>query len=360
MAGRVAESWAEFEGRERLMRADRPKRTIHTYDSTISAGTDSADYDFFRQGKDGDWESYRAALSLLRDMGYALHRDPFMDRFKFKASNKHAGSKGDVHFHSEVNPAGFKFEFYEDVVRDNKYGGRHHFDKMLKMPYLRRLKVTLAHRKIQALLESRGFVMTTLPKPATAMEAIERRRAETRESHPYLVAEKQPDYNVMDEDKVRLKDADVRYFWSPNGRLRRGRCYYNMNSMWWCAYSPTEWMNEAAWRYFSYDPKKHGRKLSIDPIVKISRALRAAVEKNDYERARVIRDALVRMTPLHDLKPGDRVMVNHPNYDGRGIVDWIRPPFTVGVRVGPEGDGNCHVYEWATVKPVVEALEVAR
>ena len=342
------------------MRPERPKRTIHTYDSTISAGTDPSSYDFFKQGKDGDWDTYRAVLDLLRSMGYVLHQDPFMRTFHFKTKNRHAGSKADVHFASEINPSGLQFMFYEDVVRDNSHGGRYHFDKMKKMPYLRRITVTLAHRKIQALLEARGFVMVTLPPPATAMEEISRRQAEHKDSHPYATVDKQPDYNVMDADKVRLKDGDIRYFWTWNGRLGRGPVYYNLNSMWLCASSPTDWENKAAWQYFSYDEAKHGRKLSIAPIEKISAALRRAVERHDYEKAAIIRDALLRMTPLHDLKPGDRVKVDHHNYDGYGIVDWVRPPFTVGVKCGREGEGNVHVYEWATVKPAGELAPVSR
>jgi len=229
-----------------------------------------------------------------------------------------------------------------------------HFDKLRKMPYLRRLAFFWIRNNILALLGRLGFTIRQGNEGLSPMDRILKDRRESWHWKPGINhADGQPDYNVQDADKVRLQDGDVRYFWSPNGRLCRGRAYYNLNNMWWVITSGGDLHNEAAWRLFSYDAARHGRKLSLDPLVRISAALRHAVEQQQYERAAKIRDAIARLPGQEprDFKPGDRVLVDNPRYHGPGIVDQVRPPFWVVVKVGEKGDGNAWRYEWATVQP---------
>lgn len=312
-------------------------------------------YDCFVAGKEGDWKTYNAVRGLLRECGWTFHQDPeIKKRYRSLARTHHAGSRGGLHFTSEINPRGFKFEFYEDVVRDNPHGGRYHFDKLRKMPYLRRLSFLWIRNNILALLGRLGFTIRQGNEGLSAMDRILKDRRESWHWKPGINhADGQPDYNVLDAGKVRLQDGDVRCFWSPNGRLRRGKAYYNLNSMWWVITADGDLHNESAWELFTYDPDRHGRKLSRDPLVRISAALRHAVEQQHYERAAAIRDAIARFPGQepHEFKPGDRVLVDNPRYNGPGIVDQVRPPFWVVVKVGQKGDGNAWRYEWATVKP---------
>src|SRR6266404_5486552 len=196
-------------------------KSFSTHDAYFGVTSESPSHDMFTRGKEGDWESYRAVRDMLKLSGYVFHDDP-RRLYKSLRRTMHAASKGDIHFTSQIYPTGFRFEFYEDVIRDNPNGGRYHFSKLEKMPYLRRQKVILAHRKIAEVLLARGFV-DQRDKNLPPLERILEDRRKDRDWRRYaIVIDGQPDYNVCDQDGIRLKDGDVRCFWSPNGRLKRG------------------------------------------------------------------------------------------------------------------------------------------
>lgn len=253
---------------------------------------------------------------------------------------------------SEIYPTGWKYEFYEDVVRDNPNGGRYDFNKIKNMPYLRRLAFQAIRSKICACLAGLGFSTRARADDLAGYARILKDREESGHWRPGKdLAVGQPDYNMNDADRVRMKDGDVRYFWSHNGRLERGTVHYRLGSNWWVLHSSGELTSETSWRLFSYDPGRDARKRSFTPLVRISAALRRAVAAQNFEKASRIRDAIARMAPTYDFKVQDRVMVDNPKYIGPGIVEWIDAPFWVGVRVGEKGDGNCWRYEWPTVRP---------
>lgn len=320
------------------------KNRYWTHDSTICVGTKPDGYDHFIHGKEGDWDSYKAVGRVLLKAGYTFHRDPEIKKHgNWLSRTHHAGSKGPLHYISEIYPTGFKLEFYEDVVRDNRNGGRYHFDKLLKMPYLVRLQFLATRNKILAALDRRGFQDDREPVLPPFQEIL-RDRAKDRHNHDQAT---QPDYNVKDADGVRLKDGDVRYFWTRNGRLARGPVYYNINSMWWVITGPRERDNVGVSKLFTYDPSRSMRKLSIEPLINISRSLRKAIERQDFERAAAIRDAIKRKVGgQRDFKAGDRVQVENPRYSGTGIVQYVKPPLWVGVLLS---NGNTWDYEWPTV-----------
>jgi hypothetical protein len=321
------------------------------HDAYFGVGVKSGNYDMFKPGKDGDWESYRAVRAVLKENGYVFHDDPRLHHKILKRSH-HAGSKGDVHFHSEIYPAGFRFEFYRDVVADNPHGNRYDFRKMETAPYLWRLRVTLIHRKMAAALLARGFKDRTDPVSETAIEAVMKRRAKSMEWHAEHFKRPPESYNGTDADGVLLLGGETRYFRMRNGHLTRGVVWRGLNNCWDLVQNRTEWTNEATFRLFTYDPEKHPRKISFDPIERMTRALQRAIETRNFFRAGRIQEALRRIVPDQDFKPGDKVFVDHHNYHGYGIVEYVRPPLYVGVKVGRDGSGNTWRYEWGTVKPV--------
>jgi hypothetical protein len=327
------------------------ERTFHIHDSSVIVwGAQPSPGSISREG--GDWNTYTAVRKLLKRRGYTVGFDPETKaRYKKIWKWHHAGRRKDVLFRSYIYTTGFEFKFYEDVIRDNKNGGEYHFDKMKKAHYLWRLSVELIHRKITALLERRGFRNVTTRPPETALEAVEQRQKSWMVSHPYIFKDLPYSYNATDEDGVLLLGGEVRYFRTRNGHLSRGVVWRGANNCWDLVQNRTEWTNEATFRLFTYDPKKHERKVSVDPLVNISRALEGAVRARNYLRADAIQKAIDRMATHHDFKAGDRVEVDNPRYQGPGIVESVRPPFWVLVKVGREGDGNTWRYEWATVRP---------
>lgn len=326
------------------------KNRYWTYDTSICVGTKPGLYDFFERGKEGDWKSYNAVRRALQRLGYSFHQDPEVKkRHRTLAPTHHAGSKGLLHFACDLYQTGFKVEFYEDVVRDNPNGGRYHFDKLKKMPYLVRLQLERARQVILGTLDRLGFLDEREPVLPPLQEILKDR---VKSRHNYAT-ETQPDYNVQDADGVRLKDGDLRYFWTRNGRLARGPVYYNLNSMWWVITGPRDRDNVSVSQLFTYNSARPMRKLSIEPLVNISRGLRKAIERQDFERAAVIRDVIKRMAGEHDFKKGDQVQVENPRYSGPGVVQYVKPPLWVGVRLS---NGNTWDYEWPTVSP----MEVAK
>lgn len=332
-------------------------KSFSTNDTYFGVTSESPSHDMFTRGKEGDWESYRAVREMLKESGYVFHDDP-RRLYKSLRRTMHAGSKGDIHLTSEIYPAGFRFEFYEDVVRDNPNGGRYHFNKLEKMPYLRRQKVILAHRKIAEVLMARGFA-DGRDKKLPPLERIMESRRRDRDWRRYeIVIDGQPDYNVCDQDGIRLKDGDIRSYWSRNGRLQRGAVYYDMNSMWWVISAPDELDKESAHEFFQYDHEQHGRKLSRNPLINISHALESAVKARNFKKAGAIQEAISRIYGgLESLSVGDRVKVDNPRFHGKGTVEWLDSPFWVGVKV--DGSGNTWRYEWATVKLAEQACGVS-
>lgn len=303
---------------------------------------------------ENDWESYRAVRSVLKENGYVLHRDPqLQDRHKCIRDTHHAGSKHDVHFRSEIYPAGFRFEFYEDVVRDNPNGGRYTFDKMEKMPYLRRLRVKLILSKIADRLVSRGFVDNTERPPSGAFEYVRWDRAQWSVHHESFYQRPIERYNSEDADGQELRDGMVRYGRTLNGRLVRGTVFYRSNNMWHLVLNRHEVTQYASFQLFSYRPGVTDRKIAIEPKMKLSRALACAIKRCDFRRAASIQDVIRRTVGQHEFKRGDEVSVDHPNYVGSGVVQYVRPPISVGVKLS---NGNTWEYEWATVRPAERSL----
>ncbi len=241
-----------------------------------------------------DWPVYHALRDVLRKAGFTFHQDPHIrKRYRCLAKTHHAGSRRDVHFISQIYPIGFNFEFYEDVVRDNRNGGRYHFDKMRKMPYLRRLAVVAAHRKIIACLEGLGYVDKSYQAPQDSMKCILARRLEIEEFHGKdFYSKGVASYNSKESDGVHLKDGDLRYFRSYSGHLCRGRVYHNLNNMWWVAVDPFCAQNIASFELFSYEAARHPRKKHPYPKRRLQTALNKAVSRQDFERAIGMRDAL--------------------------------------------------------------------
>lgn len=335
----------------------RDERLFHTYDSTIGVwGTAPTNrFGGLLDEPDpilgADWKSYNAVMRLLRREGFKITQDPGVA--KSIRGNYHIGRRGDVLFHSEAFPAGFRCEFYEDVIRDNKYGGRYHFDKMAKAPYLWRLQVRLLHRKIGGLLHALGFNDRTDRVPRDSWEEVSMRRASLEGGHgPGIWAQMRQYYNVNDQDDVEIKDGDTRWFYERNGRLMRGTCFHHINNMWWVIVDRFEVRNIAAFDLFKYDPARHPRKWSPYPIQNLSHAIEKTVKARNYKKAAVMSAALARIADSYDFKVGDHVVVDNTRYHGPGVVDNLNPPFRVGVKLP---NGNVWAYEWATVKPAPEA-----
>lgn len=241
-----------------------------------------------------DWNAYKAIRVLFKENGFRFHQDPdIKKRYRCLAKTHFAGSRRGVHFTSHIYPAGFEYSFYEDVIRDNPNGGKYHFDKMAKMPYLRRLAVQLIRRKVIGWLLENGFQDHSGKNPSDADEWIRAHREslEDFQGHDFYVREK-PSYNTEDGDKRTLRDGDLRYFRDYSGHLLRGLVYHHINNMWWVKVSPFEARNIGAHDLFSYDPARHKQKEVPRRIEKMKRNLARHIKREEFEKCAGLRDAI--------------------------------------------------------------------
>lgn len=260
------------------------KNVFHTHDAFLGVWTE----------RNHDTMTYFLVRRLLRRAGFTFHLDPEVrKRYKCISKDYHAGSCGDVHFVSQIYPAGFRFQFYENVIRDNPCGGLYHFDKMAKAPYLWRLRVTLIRRKIGKLLARLGFTDATDRPPADALGWVRHERAK-QDAFQRTTVHEPPAYGSDDAEKRPLRDGEIRYFRDWNGRLLRGPVYHHINNMWWVLVSPTEVRNMACFDLFTFDPAKHKRKENVNAIRRMKDTLKKVVDREDFERAICLRDEIKR------------------------------------------------------------------
>ncbi len=201
------------------------------------------------------------------------------------------GRRGELQFVAEHHPAISSIEFYQDVYNvSNKHGGRYDFDKLARMPYLMQKRVQMLHARLGRVLLGKGFDDDSERPAKDAAGEIERQRARYPGHHDNATAS----YNCLDANSVPLRDGMIRYYYDYRGRLRRGVVRHNINNMWWVLASPTEYHNEACFRFFA-DPT--GKPLrSVDPIASMKRDLSRAIQEERFLRAEQIKNAILRAT----------------------------------------------------------------
>ena len=254
-------------------------RTFSIHDSTISIWRLHAD--------PSDWETYKSLRMALVRYGFTFHQCPRAKKYyRNIAHTIHTGKRQDVFFHSQITGRHTEFTFYEDVIRDNSNGGRWHFDKLSKMPYLRRLRTKLAMKRIIDVLLSIGFTRDDRNVyPADALAAVMKHRRELEDFQgPEFYTRPQERYNTIDADGVVMKDGDVRYFWDYSGRLLRGTVYRNINNMWWVVCNQFCYRNVANFQLFAWKPEMgRRRKLSGAAIQdRLDNELNRSVKAKDY------------------------------------------------------------------------------
>lgn len=260
------------------------------------------------RGSDGDQALYAKVLTWLKDLGFTVTKNPRIEERHPILSPKHdAGHHGELKFQSEYYPAGGKFEFYQDVVYENRNGGFYDFDKLEKMPYLIRLRLQLTQRKIRALLLGEGLheihykPKSPNPDPLAYFNAKwdmgEMARGEMRfdRGPDGWPSEKElQSWSRTDRDGNTVCHGDIRYFRDWKGYLRRARVYGGINGMWMCIYGPgrRDHTHLHVRELFTCSPAQVPRKVHPDRKNKLERQLRDAVATQNFERDIIVRDLL--------------------------------------------------------------------
>ena len=185
---------------------------------------------------------FHRIMNMLAAEGFNVQQDPDVD--KIIRCDYWIGKRGDLEFNAQKYPNGFKIQFFQNVVYENQYGGRHDFNKLEKMPYLIRLQYQKYMNRLVNLLESLADVKnTTKPRAKSAEDRIKVDRVygwhryKNMDFDLHDLDGKVPEdaiCYIRDKNGKEIRNGDIKYFrnhW--NGYLMRGRVYYRANMHWW-------------------------------------------------------------------------------------------------------------------------------
>ena len=203
-----------------------PDKRFSIYDTTLTIWS----------GVESDVDLFVELGKILMSCGMTWQKHPRISK-QYKSLSKYNrySCGGGLECNSEYYPVGMKFEFFQNVVFENRAGGEYDFRRLSKMPYLIKLRYRRAIGRITAYLLEHGFFDLTEREPISSYDAVTKNRAKWMESHGhgfYDPARRQK-YNITDLDGNQINDGDIRFTYDErSGRLWKGRAYYSANNAW--------------------------------------------------------------------------------------------------------------------------------
>ncbi|TCL39995.1 hypothetical protein EV210_101195 [Anaerospora hongkongensis] len=222
-------------------------------------------HDWASRNKYSHYVILHRLLNYMKDRGFDIRYDK--DVAKCIRKDYWVGSKGELRFAVDRYPRGFKFQFYQEIVTENKNGGRYDFDKYEKCPYLIRLSWINETNKIAMFLESLGANSRSDEKYKFAEDKVKKHLVDNchrpqkdmnfdlKDLHGTTC---EGSYNNTDRDGKTICNGQVKYF-RYRGRLMRGIVYHNINNMWWVIINKFKYTNEADFELF--DPTEEDFKI---------------------------------------------------------------------------------------------------
>lgn len=267
--------------------------TFFEHDTSLSLWLDDPKDPMVRKARD-------EVVRLLRSLGWRVQLDTHTKKHYLAISKDHHHAKrGDLQAQIQASGRTMKIEFFQDVVHENRNGGRYDFDKRQKMPYLIGLQYEATVRKVAACIEGLGLPKLQREVKLRGQALIDSRRDELlRFQGPrFYDADQYPAYNCTAADKSQLRDGQRVWFiaeWGPTGRWMSGVAYRNINNMWWVLMPCGSVRNEASSRLHSTPPADpRGRHFSAKDRIKwIERLKDRAAKAEQFERAAKLRDAI--------------------------------------------------------------------
>lgn len=227
-------------------------------------------YNEIKGDRDSHFQILHKVLNFMENRGFQVGRDPRIQK-DYKCLNKDHwyGRKGNLEFKAERYPAGWKIEFFQNIVFENSSGGFYDFDKYEKMPYIVKLLFRNEVRHIKQLLEKLGCIDTSKKKYKLASDKIkadyveswhhEQKSMDKFELEDLNGETDECSYNNQDRDKKTIYNGQIKYFRDWSGRLARGIVYHNINNMWWVILNDHSYTNEAD--FYLFDPTQEDFKI---------------------------------------------------------------------------------------------------
>ena len=189
--------------------------------------------------KQNDTKEPKRIFELVRGLlwrrGFKIEADPHTKkhyRILCRDGNHRYGRKGDLEFQADFYPIGMKIEFFQNVVFENKNGGRYDYGKLKRMPYLLRLQFIANKNAICKLLVEQGFVDDTDEVPETAIDRVihnNKRCWHARGCGILVWGLNASRSNITDRDGKVIIPGQVKCFYDRHGTLRKGVAYYGLN-----------------------------------------------------------------------------------------------------------------------------------
>ncbi len=208
----------------------------------------------------GKIELLNQVFEMLTQRGFAIQTDQRILRDYPSLADTHwEGANGDLLFKSEIYPAGFKLEFYQEINTENPCGGFYDFDKFKRMPYLIRCQYILTRKCICELLDAAGYTNNAETEYKYSFDKV---MGKIKSSCHYKEGKELPEYeiesyNAKDKDGKQLRNGQIKYFRDHKGRLQRGTIYHNINNMWWVVINKFHYTNIASFEFFDLDSEEN-------------------------------------------------------------------------------------------------------
>lgn len=272
--------------------------------------------------------------AYLSSRGFTVVPDPDGKHYQPIAHWMWVANHGDLKVKLHLGGRKIEIAFYQDVVHENPYGGRHDFRKFGRMPYLIRLRFLA---EVTALI---GYLTTThgydMPRLAgDEGRALPLRIAETARYGRDTLPTKDPlasfndrwdgewdrkrgehrfkrdetgwptkheitygNFGGTDAHGVYIEPGAVRYKVDYKGYILRGRCYPNMNSMCIFVYGPgpQDWTAGSSGEFFSNAKGSLRKVKGYRAAARLKPLLEQAVASQNFERAIVLRDQMKRFS----------------------------------------------------------------
>ena len=254
---------------------------------------------------------FARVVQTLNRIGWTVGPWDKTEQYKCIALNHRTCSKGDLKGELDISGRCIKFEMWQDVTpSENRSGGRYDFGKEARMPYVLRLEMERARRRIRDYLCNVfiGYAFQELhpklgPQGLTALEYASHSR---RTSGHYVAELDRARFcnsgNDESADGYQLENGTPVYAIDRDGRVISGVAFYSLNGNWQVVTGRYDLTHVWHKQIFVKSPGNVRVKRNADRRRKrLEAEMAAAVKAMKFERAAQLRDILF---------PGDQELFN--------------------------------------------------
>lgn len=207
-------------------------------------------------------------FNFLRSIGWNIEHDT--TKHKCIRYSHFCGKYKELEFKADFYPAGFKLEFFQNINFENRNGGYYDFDRYYKMPYLTKKRFLLTCNKVKEFCEKELKMPVNWVFDKSKLSAIDWVKLDYVTSWHHAeknmnfdldkTANCEYSYNNRDKNDIPIKQGDIKYFVNyKTKRIARGKCYHNINNMYWVILNNSEFHNVASRSLFDKPEELRGR-----------------------------------------------------------------------------------------------------